>query len=213
MNAVDCGILAVKVGMTQIFDNEGNLIPVTVLDAGSNKVVAKKSMEVDGYCAVQVGIGSKSLKNETKAMKTHLAKSGIDGGFYRIKEIRLNEDENIKIGQSLSVTQFLIGDKVNVQGATKGRGFTGTVKRYGFTIGPLTHGSKKHRRVGSIGSGTSPGKVFKGKKMPGHHGNVFRTVMRLAVVGVDTEKNLLFVKGAVPGAPKGFVRVTKLKEM
>ncbi len=200
-------IVAKKIGMTSIFAKDGNLIPVTVLEAGPCVVVQKKTVEHDGYNAVQVGFGDIKLKHVNKPTKGHFDKVGVTPKKY-LKEFRLESIDGLEIGDEIKADVFAEGDKVDVTGISKGKGFQGSIKRHGQSRGPMSHGSKYHRGVGSLSSGTSPGKVKKNKPMPGHMGNEQVTVQNLLVVRADSDKNLLLIRGAVPG-PNGTVLVIK----
>ena len=198
-------ILATKVGMTQIFNEEdGVLIPVTVLQAGPCVVTQVKTVENDGYSAVQVGFGDIREKLVNKPKKGHFAKAGVTAKRF-LKEFRLEDAESYTLGQEIKADVFAAGDKVDATAKSKGKGFQGAIKRHGQSRGPMAHGSKYHRHAGSNGSATTPGRVFKGKHMPGHMGAVRVTVQNLEVVSVDAEKNLILVKGAVPGPKKSLV--------
>lgn len=194
-------ILARKIGMTQIFDENSNFIPVTVLEAGPCTVVQIKTLENDGYEALQVGFGEVSRKHVVKPMQGHFNKSGIEPKKF-LKEFRLDDISGYEVGSEIKADVFQVGDKVDVSGISKGKGFQGSIKRHGHHRGPMAHGSKYHRGVGSMSSATTPGKVKKGKKMPGHMGNVKVTLQNLEVVRADAQSNLILVKGSVPG-PKG----------
>ena len=200
-------IIAKKVGMTQIFTEIGTLIPVTVLEAGPCVVVQKKTMENDGYEAIQVGYTDAKPKHVTKPMKGHFDKAGVTAKKY-VKEFRLEDISSYEVGAEIKADVFAAGDRVDVSGVSKGKGFQSTIKRYIAQRGPMGHGSKSHRVVGSMSSGTTPGRVKKNKKMPGHMGHVNVTIQNIEVVRADAEKNLILVKGAVPG-PKGAVLVIK----
>lgn len=200
-------IIAKKVGMTQVFTEKGTLIPVTVLEAGPCVVIQKKTMENDGYEAIQVGYTDAKPKHVTKPMKGHFDKAGVTAKKY-LKEFKLDDISAYEIGAEIKADVFTAGDKVDVSGVSKGKGFQSTIKRYNAQRGPMGHGSKSHRVVGSMSSGTTPGRVKKNKKMPGHMGHVNVTIQNIEVVRADAEKNLLLVKGAVPG-PKGAVLVIK----
>lgn len=200
-------IVAKKVGMTQIFSENGALVPVTVLEAGPCVVVQKKTVENDGYSAVQVGFVDAKAKLVTKPEKGHFDKANIAPKKY-LKEFKLENADTFEIGAEIKADMFAAGDKVDVSGVSKGKGYQGTIKRYNHHRGPMGHGSKSHRVVGSMSSATTPGRVKKGKKMPGQMGNVNVTVQNLEIVRADAEKNLLLVKGAVPG-PKGAILVIK----
>ena len=197
-------ILATKVGMTQIFNENGALVPVTVLQAGPCVVTQVKTVENDGYSAVQVGFGDIREKLVNKPKKGHFAKAGVTAKRF-LKEFRLEDAESYTLGQEIKADVFAAGDKVDATAKSKGKGFQGAIKRYGQSRGPMAHGSKYHRHAGSNGSATTPGRVFKGKHMPGHMGAVRVTVQNLEVVSVDAEKNLILVKGAVPGPKKSLV--------
>ena len=197
-------ILTTKVGMTQVFSEDGVLTPVTVLQAGPCVVTQVKTVENDGYSAVQVGFGDIREKLVNKPKKGHFAKAGVTAKRF-LKEFRLEDAESYTLGQEIKADVFAVGDKVDATAKSKGKGFQGAIKRYGQSRGPMAHGSKYHRHAGSNGSATTPGRVFKGKHMPGHMGAVRVTVQNLEVVSVDAEKNLILVKGAVPGPKKSLV--------
>lgn len=197
-------ILATKVGMTQVFGENGVLIPVTVLQAGPLSVVQVKTVENDGYAAVQVGFGNIRETLVNKPRKGHFAKAGVANKRH-LKEFRFENAADYKVGQEIKADIFAEGDKVDATAKSKGKGFQGAIKRHGLSRGPMAHGSKFHRHQGSSGAATSPGRVFKGKKMPGQMGNVKVTVQNLEIVRVDAEKNLILVKGAVPGPKKSVV--------
>ncbi|MFI3229926.1 MAG: 50S ribosomal protein L3 [bacterium] len=200
-------ILAKKIGMTQIFTENGILIPVTVLEAGPCVVTQVKTMENDGYEAVQVGYGEVKEKNLNNPTKGHFEKSGVVPKKL-LKEFKLENSTEYNLGDEIKVDVFEAGDKIDASGISKGKGFQGSIKRHNQSRGPMSHGSKYHRGTGSLSSATTPGKVKKGKKMPGHMGAEKVTIQNLEVVKVDAEKNLLLVKGAVPGN-KGSVLVIK----
>ena len=203
------GLIGKKIGMTRIFDNDGNAIPVTVVEAGPCYVVQVKTEETDGYEAVKISFGEK--KNANQPTIGQFKEAGIKPGI-KIVEFKKDAKEEAKPGDEIKVSIFDIGDKVKVSGVSKGRGFAGVIKRHGFSRGPITHGqSNKVRTPGSIGNASYPAKVFKGKKMPGRMGNDRISVKNLQVVKVDADKNLLFVKGAIPGAKNGFVEIHKTK--
>jgi large subunit ribosomal protein L3 len=192
------GILGTKLGMTQIFDDAGRSIAVTVVQAGPCKVTQIKTNETDGYCAVQLGYGDVKEKNLSRPERGHLAKSGSEP-LRHLKEYRLAEVGDLTLGQSVGAAIFEDGQIVDVAGTSIGRGFAGYQKRHNFRRGPMGHGSKNHRLPGSTGAGTTPGRVYPGKRMAGQMGNVQVTVRKLTVVRVDAERNLLLIKGAVPG--------------
>ena len=199
-------ILTTKVGMTQVFSEDGVLTPVTVLQAGPCVVTQVKTVENDGYSAVQVGFGDIREKLVNKPKKGHFAKAGVTAKRF-LKEFRLEDAESYTLGQEIKADVFAAGDKVDATAKSKGKGFQGAIKRHGQSRGPMAHGSKYHRHAGSNGSATTPGRVFKGKHMPGHMGHVQVTVQNLEIVRVDTENNLLLVKGAVPGPKKSLVTI------
>ena len=197
-------ILATKVGMTQIFNEDGVLTPVTVLQAGPVYVTQIKTEETDGYSAVQVGFGDIREKLVNKPKKGHFAKAGVENNRF-LKEFQFDNAEEFELGQEIKADIFEAGDKIDVTATSKGKGFQGAIKRHGQSRGPMGHGSKYHRHAGSNGSASDPSKVFKGKKMPGQMGAVKVTVQNLEVVRVDVENDLLLVKGAVPGPKKSTV--------
>jgi large subunit ribosomal protein L3 len=195
--------------MTRIFDGEGMQIPVTVIEAGPCPVVQVKSLDRDGYQAVQVGYGAQMAKRATRAETGHAATAGLETTPRLMREFRIREEEAYEVGQQLTVALFEAGDLVKVTGNSKGRGFQGVVKRHGFRGRPGSHGHPMSRNPGSIGPGTNPSRVIKGKKMPGRMGGTRTTIRNLEVVRVDGERNLLFVKGGVPGARNGYVLISK----
>ncbi|MDO4343205.1 MAG: 50S ribosomal protein L3 [Eubacteriales bacterium] len=199
-------ILATKVGMTQIFSDDGVLTPVTVLQAGPCVVTQVKTVENDGYSAVQVGFADKREKLVNKPEKGHFNKAGVGCKRY-VREFRFDNAEEYKPAQEIKVDIFAAGDKVDATAISKGKGFQGAIKRHGQHRGPMAHGSKFHRHAGSNGAASDPSKVFKGKKMPGQMGNKRITIQNLEVVRVDAENNLLLVKGAVPGPKKSLVTI------
>ena len=198
------GIIGKKIGMTQIFDEIGNVIPVTVIQAGPCVVAQKKTAETDGYDAIQLGFVDAKEKHLTKAEKGHFEKAGVSYKRH-LKEFRLNDVSAVNVGDVITADTFAAGDKVDVTGITKGRGYTGCVKRWGHHILRMTHGTGPiHRQPGSMGV-IDPARIFKNKKMPGQYGNEQVTVLNLKVVKIDSEKNLIALKGAVPGAKDGIV--------
>jgi large subunit ribosomal protein L3 len=203
------GILGKKLGMTQIFTQEGKMIPVTVVEAGHSVVLQNKTVENDGYNAVQLGFGAVKDKKVTSPMKGHFAKAGVKP-VKIIREIRLSEPSEYTVGQEIGVDVFAEGEIIDVTGTAKGKGFAGVIKRWNFRRGPMAHGSKSHREPGSMGPRMSGGggKVFKGKKLPGRMGNQKVTLQRLTVVRVDAERNLILIKGGIPG-PKGSFMMIK----
>ena len=203
-NKMKKGIIGKKIGMTQIFDEIGNVIPVTVIQAGPCVVAQKKTVETDGYEAVQLGFTDAKEKHLTKAEKGHFEKAGVSLKRH-LKEFRLDDVSAVNVGDVITADTFAAGDKVDVTGITKGRGYTGCVKRWGHHILRMTHGTGPiHRQPGSMGV-IDPARIFKNKKMPGQYGNEQVTVLNLKVVKIDSEKNLIALKGAVPGAKDGIV--------
>ncbi len=199
-------IIGKKLGMTQLFTGDGTVIPVTVIEAGPAVVVQKKTVENDGYNAIQVGFEDCKDKALTKPEKGHLAKAGVSNKRH-LKEFRLADDSAYNVGDEIKADVFCEGDKVDVTGISKGHGFQGTVKRWGTHRGPMSHGSGYHRGVGSMGACSTPSRVMKNKRLPGHMGVEQVTVQNLVVVKVDAEKNILLVKGAVPGPKGGIVTI------
>lgn len=201
------GLLGRKLGMTRIFDESGKVIPVTVIEAGPCYVTQKKTVENDGYAAIQIGFEETEQRKLPRPEWMRLKKVNLPP-LRHLRELRMSDVSGYEVGQKLRVDLFKAGDKVDVTGLSKGRGFAGVVKRHGFGGGPATHGqSDRHRAPGSIGSGTTPGRVYKGTRMAGHMGNHTSTVQSLQVVMVDPERNLLLVRGAVPGAKNGLVLI------
>jgi large subunit ribosomal protein L3 len=203
------GLIGKKVGMTQIFDDEGRVVPVTVVEAGPCPVVQVKTTETDGYSAVQLGFGAQKDIRASKAEKGHAGKAGVEAAPRLLREFPLGEGEEYELGQEVTVEVFEAGDNVKVTGTAKGRGFQGVVKRYGFRGRPATHGHPMSRTPGSMGPGTDPSRVIKGKKLPGQMGGNRVTIRNLEVVKIDAEKNLVFLKGAVPGARNSYVLIRK----
>lgn len=193
-------LLGKKIGMTQIYDAQNVLVPVTVVEAGPCPVVQIKTTQNDGYNAVQLGFSKQKAKNASKAEKNHAAKAGLEDAPRVLSEVRLDEVSSIKVGDVVTVDAFTEGQLVDVIGVTKGKGFQGVMKRYRVGGGPATHGSMFHRRIGSIGMRQTPGRVWKNQAMPGHMGQVRVTTQNLTLVKILPEKNLLLVKGAIPGA-------------
>ncbi|MGL4362174.1 MAG: 50S ribosomal protein L3 [Cellulosilyticaceae bacterium] len=203
-------IMAKKIGMTQIFDENDNLVPVTVLEAGPCTVVQKKTMENDGYEAIQVGFGEVSEKKAQKIIKPkkgHFAKAQV-APKRMLKEFRLEDISSYEVGNEIKADLFAVGEKVDVTGTSKGKGYQGAIKKYNQSRGPMGHGSKSHRVAGSMGAATSPGRVMKGKGLPSHMGCIQITVQNLEIARVDLDKNIILVKGAVPG-PKGTIITIK----
>jgi large subunit ribosomal protein L3 len=202
------GLVGKKLGMTQVFDTQGKVIPVTVIEAGPCTVVQKKTIGKDGYDAVQLGFGQKKTHRVNKPMLGHFQKAE-KGAFAALRELRVDAASALEVGQEVRVDIFREGDYVDVTGQTIGRGFTGVVKRWGFKGGRASHGSMFHRAPGSIGGSSWPSRVFKNMKMGGHYGNERVTVLNLQVVAIQPEKNLLLVRGAVPGAKNSLVFVRR----
>lgn len=200
------GLLGNKIGMTQIFDETGNIIPVTVLKIGPCVITQVKTVLTDGYNAIQIGYGNVSTKSLTQPELGHLQKSNIQPLKY-LKEFRVNNPEEFQVGQILNVEAFNSGQLVDITGKSSGKGFSGLQKRHNFARGPMTHGSKNHRQPGSIGMGTSPGRVLPGKKMAGQLGNKITNIKKLKIVQVNAEENILVVKGSVPGKPGNLLSI------
>jgi len=203
---VSVGLLGNKIGMTQIFDETGNIIPVTILKVGPCVVTQVKTEAKDGYNSIQVGYSRVSSKSLTQPELGHLQKSNIQP-LKHLKEFRINEDQNFEVGQTLTVDLLSLGQFVDIQGKTIGKGFTGLQKRHNFARGPMTHGSKNHRAPGSIGMGTTPGRVLPGKRMSGQVGNKVITVKKLKVIQLNLEENILVIKGSVPGKPGNLLSI------
>ncbi|QYO63797.1 50S ribosomal protein L3 [Leptolyngbya sp. 7M] len=206
------GILGTKLGMTQIFDETGVAIPVTVVQAGPCTVTQVKTKQTDGYAAIQVGYGEVAAKALNKPELGHLGKAGAAPLRY-LQEYRLDDTASFDLGQQLTVDSFTPGQLVDVIGTSIGRGFAGYQKRHNFKRGPMAHGSKNHRLPGSTGAGTTPGRVYPGKRMAGQLGNTRTTVRKLTVVRVDAERNLLLIKGALPGKPGALVNIVPAKSV
>ena len=200
------GIIGRKIGMTQIFDEKGNVIPVTVIEAGPCVVAQVKTVETDGYNSIQLGFGDIKEKHINKPEAGHFTKSKLTPKKY-LREFRLDDVSTFKVGDTVSADIFAAGEKVDIQGTSKGKGFQGVIKRHGQHRGPMAHGSKYHRRPGSMGSTSTPGRVYKGKKLPGHMGSVTITIQNLDVIRVDMDKNVILVKGSVPGAKGAILKV------
>ena len=200
------GIIGKKIGMTQIFDEKGNVIPVTVIETAGNVVTQVKTVETDGYNSIQLGYGDVKTKHINKPLEGHFKKAGVENKKH-LREFRTEDVQNYKVGDEVKADIFAAGEKVDVQGTSKGKGFQGVIRRHGQHRGPMTHGSMYHRRPGSMGQRSTPGRVFKGKKLPGHMGRVTVTIQNLEVVKVDTDKNVLLVKGRVPGAKGAILKV------
>lgn len=203
------GIIGRKLGMTQLFGDAGMAVPVTVIEAGPCPVTQVKTVETDGYAAVQLGFGARRIKRTTQAEKGHAARAGLEQAPLVLREFRTAGGESYETGQVVTLEGFEAGDRVKVTGTSKGRGFQGVVKRHGFRGRPGSHGHPKARNPGTMGPGTDPSRTIKGKKLPGQMGAGPCTVKNLRVEKVDAERNLLYVRGAVPGAANGIVFVRK----
>ena len=199
------GLIGKKVGMTQIFDESGKVIPVTAIEAGPCVVAQVKTEETDGYTAIQLGFGDVKEKKVNKPVKGHFAKGNVTPKKH-LREFRVDSVE-VKVGDELKADVFAAGDKIDIQGTSKGKGFQGVIKRHGQSRGPMGHGSMYHRRPGSMGPTSTPGRVFKGKKLPGHMGVQTVTIQNLEVVRVDLDKNVILVKGSVPGAKGAILKI------
>ncbi len=204
------GIIGKKLGMTQVFEESGTVVPVTVIEAGPCPVVQVRTAQKEGYQAVQIGFGQKKATRTTKAEMGHASKAGLAAAPEVLREFSVDEGEIPAIGEQITVGMFEVGGKVKVTGTTKGKGFQGVMKRHGFSGGRASHGATRiHRAPGSIGAGTNPSRVIKGKRMPGHMGDVQQTVRNLRVAKVDAERNLIYLRGAVPGPVNSYVFITK----
>jgi len=203
------GLLAQKIGMTQVFDEKGRVQPVTILTAGPCPIVQVKTPETDGYAALQIGFGKKREALIPKGLQGHLKKHNA-AGIRSLKEVRVDDTSPYTVGQELTVTLFEVGSKVDVVAVSKGRGFAGVMRRHHFTCGRETHGCVTHRQPGSIGASAYPSRVIKGKKLPGRMGGARVTVRNLAVVGVDQEQHLIWVRGSIPGPPRSTVLIRKI---
>lgn len=199
-------IIGKKIGMTQIFDETGKVIPVTAIEAGPCVIAQIKTVETDGYDAVQLGFGDVKINKVNKPVKGHYEKANITPKKH-LREFRLDSLEGLKVGNELKADVFAVGDSVDIQGTSKGKGFQGVIKRHGQSRGPMGHGSMYHRRPGSMGPTSTPGRVFKGKKLPGHMGRQTVTIQNLDVVAVDLDKNVILVKGSVPGVKGAILKI------
>ena len=200
------GILGKKLGMSQFFDEQGRAVPVTLIEAGPCRITQLKNSDTDGYAAVQIGFGESREKLINKPAKGHLSKSG-EGLLRHLREYRVDSVDGLELGGAITVGDFEAGQKVDVSGDTVGRGFAGYQKRHGFSRGPMTHGSKNHREPGSTGAGTTPGRIYPGKRMAGRYGGKKVTTRGLTILTVDSEHNLLVVKGSVPGKPGALLNI------
>lgn len=205
-------ILGKKVGMTQIFTEDGNIVPVTVVEAGPLVVVQKKTVEKDGYNAIQVGFAQVKAQRINKPAKGHFDKANLEYKKF-LREIRVENPDDFQVGQEIKADIFAAGEMVDVTGTSKGKGTQGVIKRHGFGRGRETHGSKFHRMPGGLSAGTYPGRVFKGHRMMGRMGNETVTVQNLEIIRVDAEKNLILIKGAIPGPKKGLVSIKATVKM
>jgi len=208
---VALGLIGKKIGMTQVFSSEGDVVSVTVIEAGPCVVTQKKTLENDGYCALQIGYGQKKLEKFNKPLQGHLKKAG-DQGLCHLREFRSAKIDAFSVGDQIGLDIFESGEKVVIAGTTKGRGFAGNIKRWGFSRGPMSHGSKFRRTVGSIGSSAYPSRVFKGKKMPGHLGCDQQTVKNIKIVDKKPDENIILVKGVVPGPKNGIIVISKMTD-
>lgn len=202
------GIIGRKIGMTGIFTPEGNYIPVTVIEAGPCVITQVKTVATDGYNALQLGFGTKKKSSINKPLEGHLKKSG-DARFAVLREFRVEQTDGFAVGQTITSEIFKIGERIHITGTSKGRGFSGVVKRHGFKGGKETHGCMSHRVPGSVGSSAWPSRVVKGKKLPGRYGNETRTVRNLQIVDIRPEENIILVKGCIPGARSGLVLIRR----
>ena len=207
---MQAGLFAKKVGMTQIFDESGTILPVTIIKTGLCKVSQIKTVNTDGYNAVQIAYGEEKLENINKPTRGHLKKVG-DQGFKSFGEFRVSKPEDLKLGQIIKVDTFSVGQKVRVTGKSIGKGFAGNQKRHNFSRGPMTHGSKNHRLPGSIGAGSTPGRVYPGKKMAGQLGGGTVTLKNMEVLYVNYEDNILVLKGSVPGKKNTVLKIQPQK--
>ena len=206
------GILGKKLGMSQFFDDQGRAVPVTLIEAGPCRITQLKTSETDGYAAVQIGFGASREKLVNQPSKGHLARSGEE--FLRhLREYRVEGIEGLELGAPITVGSFEAGQKVDVSGNSMGRGFSGYQKRHGFSRGPMSHGSKNHREPGSTGAGTTPGRIYPGKRMAGRYGGKKTTTRGLTILKIDSERNLLVVKGSVPGKPGTLLNIRPAKRV
>jgi large subunit ribosomal protein L3 len=205
------GLIGKKIGMTGVFSADGKYVPVTVVEVGPCVVTQIKTVATDGYNALQLGFGTKKPSKINKPVKGHLAKSG-GGSYAALKEFAVDDPEQYELGQSVALDIFQVGERVDVSGTTKGRGFAGVIKRHGFARGPMTHGSKSIRIPGSIGCSAWPSKVIRGKKMPGHYGNARKTIKNLTIYDIRPEENLVLIQGAVPGHRSALIMLNKRRQ-
>lgn len=205
------GLIGKKLGMTQVFSSEGDFVSVTVIEAGPCVVIQKKTLENDGYSALQIGYGQKKLEKFNKPMQGHLKKAG-DKGLSYLREFRSAKVDTFSVGDQIGIDIFESGERVEIVGVTKGKGFAGNIKRWGFSRGPMSHGSKFRRVVGSIGSSAYPSRVFKGKKMPGRLGCEQQTTKNIKIVDKKQDENIILVKGVVPGPNNGIILISKMTD-
>jgi len=208
---VALGLIGKKLGMTQVFSSEGDFVSVTVIEAGPCVVIQKKTLENDGYSALQIGYGQKKLEKFNKPMQGHLKKAG-DKGLSYLREFRSAKVDTFSVGDQIGIDIFESGERVEIVGVTKGKGFAGNIKRWGFSRGPMSHGSKFRRVVGSIGSSAYPSRVFKGKKMPGRLGCEQQTTKNIKIVDKKQDENIILVKGVVPGPNNGIILISKMTD-
>ena len=206
------GILGKKLGMSQFFDEQGRAVPVTLIEAGPCRITQLKTNDTDGYAAVQIGFGETREKLINKPAKGHLSKSG-DDLLRHLREYRVEATDGLELGSAITVGDFETGQKVDVSGDTMGRGFAGYQKRHGFSRGPMSHGSKNHREPGSTGAGTTPGRIYPGKRMAGRFGGKKTTTRGLTILKIDSDRNLLVVKGSVPGKPGALLNIRPAKRV
>jgi large subunit ribosomal protein L3 len=206
------GILGKKLGMSQFFDEQGRAVPVTLIEAGPCRITQLKTNDTDGYAAVQIGLGETREKLINKPAKGHLSKSG-DDLLRHLREYRVEATDGLELGSAITVGDFETGQKVDVSGDTMGRGFAGYQKRHGFSRGPMSHGSKNHREPGSTGAGTTPGRIYPGKRMAGRFGGKKTTTRGLTILKIDSDRNLLVVKGSVPGKPGALLNIRPAKRV
>lgn len=204
------GLIGKKLGMTGVYSHDGKYIPVTVVEAGPCIITQVKTNEIDGYQALQLGFGTRKESRTTRPLAGHFKKSG-GRNFRWLREFEVDQPAEYAVGQEMTLEIFEIGENIEVSGMTKGRGFSGTIKRHGFQRGPKTHGSRNYRLPGSIGCSAWPSKVFKGKKLPGHYGVERKTVRNLEIVDIRADENVILIKGAVPGFKSGMLEIKKMK--
>ena len=207
---MDSGLIGKKLGMMSLFENNGHYVPVTAVEVGPCVITQVKTREKDGYDALQLAIGTRSERRVNRPCKGHLAKSGLSS-FSFMGEVPVDKPDNYKPGQEISLDIFKVGERVDITGTIKGRGFSGVIKRHGFHGGKKTHGSRSHRIPGSIGCSATPSKVIKGKKLPGQYGHTLKTIRNIQIVDIRPDQYMMFLKGAVPGPKSGLLRITRSK--